>query len=111
MTEHIVRFTGRRIGRLIEKPWVLVPSGQNPDGSLRAYRRGKVAYPGAEQRWSDVSDALMVEADEMGRDAWGERPVIGEYLESLAQLSMPREVEDMQKAGSLKFGILDAVVI
>ena len=111
MTEHIVRFTGRRIGRLIEKPWVLVPSGQNPDGSLRAYRRGKVAYAGAEQRWSDVSDALMVEADEMGRDAWGERPVIGEYLESLAQLSMPREVEDMQKAGSLKFGILDAVII
>ncbi len=34
-TEHIVRFTGSRIGRMIEKPWVFVPSGQNSDGSLR----------------------------------------------------------------------------
>ena len=111
MTEHTVRFAGRRIGRLIEKPWVIVPSGQNPDGSLREYRRGKTAYTGAQQRWNDISDALTAEADKTGRDGRGERPVIGEYLESLAQLSMPKEIEDMQKAGSTKFGILDVVII
>lgn len=111
MTEHIVRFTGRRIGRLIEKPWVIVPSGQNPDGGLREYRRGKVAYAGAQQRWNDISDALMAEADKIGQDGRAERPVIGEYLESLAQLSMPKDVEDMQKAGSPKYGVLDVVVI
>ena len=110
MTEHTVRFTGSRIGRLIEKPWIIVPSGQNPDGSLREYRRGKVVYAGAQQRWNDISDALGAEADKIGRDEKGERPVIGEYLESLAQQSMPNEVEDMQKAGSPKFGILDVVV-
>ncbi len=110
-SEHIVRFTGCRIGRLIEKPWVIVPSGQNPDGSLREYRRGKVAYSGAQPRWNDISDALRAEADKFGHDGRGERPVIGEYLESLANLSMPKDVEDMQKAGSAKFGLLDVVVI
>lgn len=111
MTEHIVRFTGRRIGRLIEKPWVIVPAGQNPDGGLREYRRGKVAYAGAQQRWNDISCSLLTEADTVGLDVKGERPVIGEYLESLAKLPMPKEVEDMQKAGSPKFGVLDVVVI
>ena len=110
MTEHIVRFTGRRIGRLIEKPWVIVPSGQNPDGGLREPRRGKVAYIGAQQRWNDISDALLAEADKIGQDDRGKRPVIGEYLESVAELSMPKEVEDMQRAGGPKFGLLDVVV-
>ena len=109
-TEHIVRFTGRRLGRLIEKPWIIVPSGQNPDGGLRESRRGKVAYAGAQQRWKDISDSLLAEADNIGRDGSGNRPVIGEYLESLAELPMPTEVEDMQKAGGPKFGVLDAVV-
>ena len=110
MTEHIVRFTGHRIGRLIEKPWVIVPSGQNPDGGLRDSRRGKVAYAGAQQRWKDVSDSLLAEADRIGRDGSGHRPALGEYLETLAELPMPTEVEDMQKAGGPKFGVLDAVV-
>ena len=110
MTEHIVRFTGRRIGRLIEKPFVIVPSGQNPDGSLRQNRRGKVAYAGAQQRWDDLANALIVEADKIGQNERGDRPVLGEYLESLAQLSMPKEVEDMQKAGSPKFGVLDVAI-
>ena len=110
MTEHIVRFTGRRIGRLMEKPWIIVPSGQNPDGGLREFRRGKVAYAGAQQRWKDISDSLMAEADNIGRDGSGRRPIIGEYLQSLAELPMPTEVEDMQKAGGPKFGVLDAVV-
>lgn len=111
MTEKTVRFTGCRIGRLIEKPWVIVPSGQNPSGGLREYRRGKVAYAGAQQRWNDISDAIMAEADKIGHDEKGNRPVLGEYLQSLAQLSMPKEVEDMQKAGSPKFGVLDVVVL
>ncbi|KAM0804420.1 hypothetical protein BDR22DRAFT_599332 [Usnea florida] len=110
MTEHIVRFTGRRIGRLVEKPFVLVPSGQNPNGSFRQNRRGELAYAGAQQRWDDLASALMAEADRIGQDENGERPVLGEYLESLAQLSMPKEIEKMQKAGSPKFGVLDVAI-
>ena len=111
MTEHIVRFSGRRIGRVIEKPWIIVPSGQNPNGSRRKYRKDEAASAGAQQRWKDISDALMTEADKNGRNENGERPITGEYLESLARLSMPEEVEDMQKAGGTKLGILDVVII
>ena len=110
-TKHIVRFTGSRIGRMIEKPWVFVPYGQNPDGSLRESPPGKATDAGAQQRWTDISDSLIAEADKIGRNVKGERPVIGEYLESLSQEPMPKEVENMQKAGSPKFGILDVVVI
>lgn len=110
MTEHIVRFTGRRIGRLLEKPFVIVPSGQNPNGSLRQNQRGEVAYAGAQQRWDDLANALTAEADRIGRDEEGERPVLGEYLESLAQVSMPKQVGNMQKAGSPKFGVLDVAI-
>ena len=110
MTEHIVRFTGRRIGRLLEKPFVFVPSGQNPNGSLRQNQRGEVAYAGAQQRWDELASALIAEADKIGKDEKGERPVLGEYLESLAQLSMPKQVENMQKAGSPQFGVLDVII-
>ena len=111
MTEHIVRFTGCRIGQVIEKPWIIVPSGQKPDGSRRRYRKDEAASAGAQQRWKDISDALMTEADKNGRNEKGERPICGEYLESLAQPSMPTEVEDMQKAGGKKLGIFDVVII
>ena len=110
MTERIVRFTGHRLHGLIEKPWIIVPPGQDPDGGLRESRRGNVAYAGAQQRWKDISASLLAEADTIGRDASGNRPAIGEYLETLAELPMPTEVEDMQKAGGPKFGVLDAVV-
>ena len=110
MTEHIVRFTGRRIGRLLEKPFIIVPSGQNPNGSLRQNQRGEEAYAGAQQRWDDLASALTAEADRIGRDEKGERLVLGEYLESLAQLSMPKQVENMQKAGGPKFGVLDVAI-
>ncbi|KAL2042074.1 hypothetical protein N7G274_005262 [Stereocaulon virgatum] len=111
MSEHIVRFTGQRIGRLIEKPWIIIPPGQNPNGSPRyCYGLGKGAFAGARPRWRTLADALMVEADMAGRKPSGERSVLGEYLESLASLTMPFEVESMQKAGNAKFGVLDVVI-
>lgn len=109
MTEKMFHFTGRRIDRMIEKPWIIVPSDQNPDDP-KEYRKDEAAYAGAQQRWKDISNALMTEADKNRRNDKGERPVIGEYLESLARLSMPKEVGDMQKAGGTKFGILDTVI-
>ena len=111
MSEHIVRFTGQRIGRLVEKPWIIIPPGQNPDGSPRYYYgSGKEAFAGARPRWRTLADALMVEADNAGRNPIGERSVLGEYLESLASLTMPFEVESMQRAGNAKFGVLDVVI-
>ncbi len=112
MTEHIVRFSGRRIGRLLEKPWIIVPTGQNPDGSLSENRRIlKGSYSGANARWEAISKTLGAEADRIGQDKHGEFPILADYLSTLAKLHMPREVEEMQKAGYPKYGLIDVVVI
>lgn len=111
MTEHIVRFSGQRIGRLVEKPWVIVAPGQNADGTLREYHGGEEAYAGAESRWVAVSEALEAEATRVGCDESGAFSLLGEYLTTLANLAMPPEVEEMQKAGGPQFGVIDVVVI
>ncbi|MCJ1264646.1 hypothetical protein MMC22_004520 [Lobaria immixta] len=111
MSEHIIRFSGRRIGRLVEKPWVIVPEGQNADGTFREHHRGEEGYAGAEPRWSAISEALAAEAERVGQDEFGAFSLLGEYLTTLASLSMPAKVEEMQKAGGPKFGVIDVVVI
>ncbi|MCJ1299473.1 hypothetical protein MMC08_002265 [Hypocenomyce scalaris] len=109
-TELTQRFSGRRIARLAQRPWVLVPPGQNSDSTLRTNKRSK-GGDGAKQRWEVLSSALSVEAGKWGTNRYGELPVVGDYLDSLAKLQMPPELEEWQKPGSPKFGVLDVVVI
>lgn len=111
MNEHIVRFSGRRIARLIEKPWVYVPPGQNPDKSIRDHKRTRGAYAGASPRWEAISQMLEAEAGSMGGGDDDGYPVLGEYLSSLVKLQMPPEVEEMQKVGGAKFGVIDVIII
>lgn len=108
--EQIVRFSGRKISRYVEKPWVMVPSGQTPDGNLRVPKRSKGPYLGATQRWAELAQSLEAEAEKGGRNELGELSILGRYLSSLAKLAMPSEVEGMQKAGGPKFGVIDVVV-
>lgn len=111
MNEHIVRFSGRRIARLLEKPWVYVPPGQNPDKSIREHKRTRGANAGASPRWEAISQMLESEAGRIGGDEDSDYPVLGEYLSSLAKLQMPLEVEEMQKVGGAKFGVIDVIII
>ncbi|MCJ1388544.1 hypothetical protein MMC18_001391 [Xylographa bjoerkii] len=104
------RFGGRRVDRLLERPWIIVPPGQNADGSLREHRRGKGDGTGASQRWKAVSHILKGEAERGGRNKWGDLSILGDYLESLAMLEMPKEVEDLQKSGGVRYGIIDVVL-
>lgn len=109
-SEHIVRFSGRRVDRMVEKPWVIVPEGQNANGTPREYQ-SEGEYPGAEPRWIAISEALQDEATRVGMDESGAFSLLGEYLTTLANLEMPPEVEGMQRAGGPKFGVIDVVVI
>lgn len=109
--KQIIRFSGCRIGRLVEKPWVFVPPGQEPDGSLREHKRTKGAYEGANQRWTRLAESLRAEVEKGGRDERGHLSILGEYLSSLAKHTLPPEVEDIQNAGGPKFGVIDVVVI
>lgn len=133
------RFTGQKLSRFIEKPWIFVPPGHQPDGCRRAsfpakasmseilvnagaHRRASApgntsnlgnleAEAGNTWRWSTIANRLMEEADRVGRDKHGERPVTGEYLECLASLPAPSEVKDIQNAGGANFGVIDVVMI
>ena len=111
MSELIVRFSGRRIGRCIEKPWIIVPPGQNPDGTQKEDKRDNGTLISALERWTALSKALNLEAERSGRDENGELTVGGEYLSSLAELEKPAMVEQMQEEGGPSFGIVDVVVI
>ena len=104
------RFGGRRVDRLLERPWIIVPSGQNANGTLREHRRGKGGDTGALQRWKAVSHILEGEAERGGRNKWGDLSVLGDYLKTLSMLEMPREVEDLQKGGGVRYGIIDVVL-
>ncbi|KAI9825658.1 MAG: hypothetical protein M1832_001002 [Thelocarpon impressellum] len=105
-------FTGRRVDRMLEQNWVLVPPGQNADGSLRPLNRSKGPYAGAGERWGHVAEALEAEADQWGRDGGdGELSTMGQYLTSLARLSMPEAVEGLQRGGGQKFGVVDVVLL
>ena len=105
------RFAGRRIERLLERPWIIIPPGQTPAGTLREHKRSKKGgYSGALHRWTAINELLREEAEKEGRNRWGDLSVLGDYLDSLSRLKMPKEVEDLQKAGGPKFGVLDVVL-
>lgn len=109
-TDHIVRFTGCRAGRVLEKPWVMVPPGQKPSGYFKQGCRVRGKYRDAEQRWTSISQALEKEAAKTERNEGMELSILGEYLTSLAKLDMPCEVGQMERISSSKFGVVDVVV-
>ncbi|KAI9817265.1 MAG: hypothetical protein M1827_001378 [Pycnora praestabilis] len=109
--EHLTQtFSGRKVDRMTERAWVIVPSGQNANGTLRESKRSKGAYAGTQERWAQIARALEEEAEYSGRNKYGDRSVVGEYLTSLANLAMPAEVQQMQSRGGPKFGVLDVVI-
>lgn len=104
------QISGIRVHRLLEHAWVILPPGQNPDGSLRGLKRTKSASVGSKERWDQIAAALRKEADELGFDEHDCRPPVGDYLASLAGLEMPDAVTQMQRPGGLKFGVVDVVL-
>ncbi|OCK95268.1 uncharacterized protein K441DRAFT_429700, partial [Cenococcum geophilum 1.58] len=107
---HHQLFAGSRMHYLQERPWVILPPGQEADGSLRGLKRSKTAGVGPQERWEQIGAALLAEADKRGFNQYGDRPPTGEYLETLAQLNMPEAVDAMQRPGALKFGVIDVII-
>jgi hypothetical protein len=102
--------TGKRIHHMVERAWVLVPPHQNADGSMRPRNRSRASLAGPEERWNQVNAAILDEADKLGFNNRGERSPVGAYLASLAALPMPAAVEEFQKAGGPKFGVIDIAI-
>ncbi|MCJ1409030.1 hypothetical protein MMC19_003107 [Ptychographa xylographoides] len=110
VSELTQRFGGRRIERLLECPWIFVPTKQNPHSSLGDQRQNEEAYADAHQRWTAISETLKVEAEKCGSCQQGEPSILGDYLDSLSKLPMPQDVGVLQKPGGLKFGVIDVVL-
>lgn len=128
MKIRIHRFTGQRLNRYAEKPWIFVPPDSPVDertaSSHSNARSASIEVPsknadspiqdavhGVDQRWNMVASGLLREAGRAGRDERGDRPISGEYLESLASLSAPPDLKNMQQAGMRSFGVIDVVII
>ncbi|KAF2180397.1 hypothetical protein K469DRAFT_500586, partial [Zopfia rhizophila CBS 207.26] len=99
-------FGGTRVDWLAERPWVLLPPGQNVDGTLRGLRRAI----GVRERWEQICAALLKEAGERGFNKYGDRPPSADYLEQLAKMEMPEPVEHMQRPGGRRFGVIDVIL-
>jgi hypothetical protein len=102
--------SGKRIQRLVERPWVIVPPSQNEDGSLRTVKHTKGANAGPRQRWEQIGAALLKEAEAQGFNSYGDCTPSGGYLASLSKMEMPDAVEDLQSSRRSKFGVIDVVI-
>ena len=96
--EFIQRFSGRRIDRLIERPWILkLPSHAADVHSDRAYS--------AEERWDEIGKMVELQATRLG----GKTTILGEYLSHLADMEMPAEMKTMRLYAGLKLAVVDVV--
>jgi hypothetical protein len=99
-------FAGTRVDIMAERPWVIVPPGQNVDGSLRSARK----TTGVQDRWQQICRELMKESKQRGVDENGDMSPTAQYLKALAGMMMPSGVADMQKPGGRRFGVVDVIV-
>ncbi|KAL6714068.1 hypothetical protein ACLMJK_008562 [Lecanora helva] len=104
MKARVLRFTGQRLSRMIEKPWIFV----SEEVAKTSFLASQNATSTSRLRWTAVSNALRAEAAQFGRDKHGSCTVTGDYLESLASLEVPLDLrKDQAVAG---FGVIDVVV-
>ncbi|KAL9601789.1 MAG: hypothetical protein Q9219_002279 [cf. Caloplaca sp. 3 TL-2023] len=100
-------FSGIRNSRLTEKPWMLVPS--LPD-TLQASPNSAGVEEAAQNRWSNISQALQTAAQNYGRSPTNELPSIGRYLQSLAAVPFPAALLTLLQTNHRRFALIDVVV-
>ncbi|KAF2732681.1 hypothetical protein EJ04DRAFT_305375 [Polyplosphaeria fusca] len=97
-------FAGTRVDYIAERPWVILP----PDYRPQMTNRSRVL--GVQERWRQICQALLKEAEARGVDLQYQPPPSAKYLELLATTEMPASVSNMQNAGGKTFGIIDVVI-
>jgi hypothetical protein len=99
-------FAGTRAHNVAERPWVILPPAQYDDRNSP----GRNYTVSSGNRWQEICTALLKEANERGFDKNDTRSPTGDYLESLASMEMPEQVNEMQLPGGRTFGIIDVVI-
>lgn len=101
----IQRFSGRRIDRTNERPWVFAPS----PGAAHSDQQDENGIH--QLQWQRVAVALRDEAGQRGIDKWDEPSPVSQYLLDIAN---EQYCQPSSRPGSLHFvapmGIIDVVV-
>ncbi|KAL8853553.1 MAG: hypothetical protein Q9221_001539 [Calogaya cf. arnoldii] len=99
-------FSGVRVGWVTEKPWVVLPSSIINDSIGKAS-----ASEDVQDRWGQIARALHCAADSYGRNEGNKPSPTSDYLQSLAEYSMPVTLPEMLEAESKRYAIIDVVVV
>ena len=89
LTKDKARFSGMRVHRQVEKPWVYAPADYDAGDD----------FEDAGRRWADVSESLRREAEIRGRDVLGNTAPSAEFLSALAALPLPERLRGQQGIG------------
>lgn len=100
-------FSGLRFHWMLERAWLIVPPGQDPDGSRR---RPVASNDTLVDRWEKIQKEVLKEASARGVDKSGERPMVAKYLMEVAKLAMPPELETWSEPRGQAFGVIDVVL-
>ncbi|KAL8865389.1 MAG: hypothetical protein Q9174_006910 [Haloplaca sp. 1 TL-2023] len=103
-------FSGARIGRLIERPWILVPAAQNVSEDATTSEGSTQPPESVTKRWFEVSNALQEVVDGMSRNECNELPPTSQYLQRLASNPMPDTLQDILTPRSETFAVIDVVL-
>ena len=104
-----VNFGGRRIETCYELPWMITTKFDDPHSSLSLIERRPIALTPV-KRWNKLTEMLLMEANEWGRDGLGYRCPTGEYLELLSGKAMPSELDSPSVSTGSGFGVIDVVI-
>jgi len=105
-----ILFTGRRTEYQVERPWVIVPHVQEPDGTIKDVTKNKTKVTSPQEQWDQIGVALVNEAFLRCDEASSNRPPSSQYLAAVSQLEMPEKLNELHKTGNRKMGIIDVVV-
>ncbi|KAF2155282.1 hypothetical protein K461DRAFT_110930 [Myriangium duriaei CBS 260.36] len=103
-TAHVQVFSGRRISKQHERPWILASCGSI------VLRDEQATGNGVESVWNHVSKALIEEVACRGMNRYGELSPVGDYLKSLASHKPPRLRCEPSSIYTRSPGIIDVVV-
>lgn len=95
--------SGRRVNTGLEVPFVVLPTRRGEQGSELPADASHAAA-----RWNEINQNLLVEADQWGREGKFDmfRTPVGEYLEELSKVPMPRNARPINADG-MNIGIID----
>jgi hypothetical protein len=102
-------FGGRRVGTAHELPWVITTRSKDAYSTKGQISKIIMTLTPLE-RWNKLTEMLILEANEWGRDERGYRCPTGKYLESLSRKAIPSELDGSLVSIGSGFGVIDVVI-